>query len=131
VDHEGWPTNEDILVDCGGDVYRLWINTTACTGLVDDSADTSGCVGLYLFYVSSAPAEKTILVDLPPPTVWVSLQGCEPTSMANLCPEIPKLLLTGEEPLPNEQIIAINVLIDGLPLCAWRRPVRCRSAQLR
>ena len=115
VDHEGWPTNDDILVDCGGDIYRQWINTPACSDVEADSTDTASCEGLYIFYVSSAPAEKTILVDLPPPTVWVSLKGCDPTSTANLCPEIPTLLLTGEEPLPNEQIVAINVLIEGLP----------------
>ncbi|HSF82524.1 MAG TPA: hypothetical protein VLA49_14915 [Anaerolineales bacterium] len=33
----------------------------------------------------------------------------------NLCEKLPKLLLTGEEPLPNEQIIAIEGLYNNQP----------------
>ena len=70
--------------------------------------ETPLCVrGVYLLLIGSQPAEKTILVDLPPIQVWVTLSGCTPTSPENLCPEIPSLLLTGEEPLPNEHITAI------------------------
>ncbi len=115
IDHEGWPTNDEIFVDCGGTIYNQWINTPACGELEAIDGNTAYCQGLYLYAVSNAPAERTILVDLPSPSVAVTLTGCDPTSIDNFCAEIPSLLLTGVEPLPNEQITAINVLINGVP----------------
>src|SRR3972149_12272413 len=85
--------------------------TPACPQL--EQGDPSLCAGVYLFSTGSQPAEKTILVDLPPIQVWLTLAGCTPTSPENLCPEVPSLLLTGEEPLPNEHITTITALLNG------------------
>jgi hypothetical protein len=115
IDHSGLPSADEILIDCGGDIYRLWINTPACGGLEDGSSQPTQCTGLYLFFIGSEPAEKTIDVDLPPPQVWVELSGCEPRFPDNLCPTLPMLYFTGEEPLPNEHIAALHVLMDGQP----------------
>jgi hypothetical protein len=54
-------------------------------------------------------------MDIPPPIVWVDLEGCNPVPPENLCAELPVLVLKGEEPLPEERIIAIQGLIDGAP----------------
>jgi hypothetical protein len=113
IDHAGWPTSDEILVDCGGDIYRQWVGTPTCGGLEDGSIKPAECVGLYLFYVGNRPAERTIEVDLPAPQVYVELAGCTPTIPDNLCPTIPSLYFTGEEPLPNEVITALHILIDG------------------
>jgi hypothetical protein len=113
IDHEDWPTSDDILVDCGGGVYNQWVSTPACGGLADGSVSPVDCAGLYLFYVGSQPTERTIQVDLPSPQVWIELSGCTPLIPDNLCPTLPSLRLTGEEPLPNEEIIALHILIDG------------------
>jgi len=109
VDHEGWPTPDDVFTDCGGTIYSQWINTQACSGLGEGDIPPSGCPGLYLYFIGSSPAEKDIEVDLPAAKVNVSLSGCTPTPPENLCPTIPSLHFAGEEPLPNEQIIAIHV----------------------
>jgi hypothetical protein len=113
VDHEDWPTAKEIYANCTDAVYSQWLETTPCPGLTDGASDTSTCPGLYLFLVSSEPAEKTIVVDLPPAQVWVTLSGCLPSLPENFCPDLPSLLLTGEEPLPNERITAIHALLDG------------------
>ena len=111
VDHEGWPTGDEIFASCGSSVHSEWQRTPPCPEL--EKGDASLCAGVYLLFIGSQPTEKTILVDLPPMQVWVTLSGCTPTFPENLCPEIPSLLLTGEEPLPNEHITAINAILDG------------------
>jgi hypothetical protein len=114
VDHEGWPTADDVLTDCGGTIYSQWINTQPCTGLDQGQLLPSGCTGLYLYFIGSAPAEKEIKVDLPPAQVYVTLSGCTPVPPENLCPMIPSLHFEGMEPLPNEQITIIHVKMDGI-----------------
>lgn len=108
IDHEGLPAAQEILNQCGRTVYDLWQATPPCP-----EGETSDCEGVYLHQVSSQPAEEVITVDLPPPTVWVTLSGCIPTIPDNRCPAIPNLLLTGEELLPNEHITAIHAEMDG------------------
>lgn len=114
IDHEGWPTANDVLTDCGGTIYKQWLSTQPCTGLDQGLLPPTGCTGLYLYFIGSAPAEKEIKVNLPPAQMYVSLSGCSPIAPENLCPIIPKLHLVGDEPLPNEQIIAIHVRMDGI-----------------
>ncbi len=112
IDHEGLPTRSEILARCGQAIYNQWKATPPCQLTPDNSATTS-CTGLYLFLVNSQPAEKSVVVELPLPQVTVSLSGCTPTSPENLCDQIPSLLLTGEEPLPNEHITAIHATMAG------------------
>jgi len=114
IDHEGWPTAEEVLTDCGGTIYSQWINTQPCSGLDQGHTLPAGCIGLYLFFIGSAPAERKILVDLPPAQVYVTLSGCTPIPPENICPIIPSLHFRGEEPLPNEQITAIHVKMDNV-----------------
>ncbi len=113
IDHEGYPTPSDVLTDCGATIYNQWISTQPCVGLVDGEQPPGGCVGLYLFFIGSAPAQKDIEVDLPPSQVYITLSDCTPTPPENLCPAIPSMNFAGEEPLPNEQITAIHVKLGG------------------
>jgi hypothetical protein len=114
IDHEGWPTASDVLTDCGGKVFRQWIITTPCNEADQGGSAPTYCTGLYLYFIGSAPAEKEIKIDLPPAQVYLSLAGCTPSIPENLCPQIPQLYFEGEEPLPNEQITAIHVRIQGV-----------------
>jgi hypothetical protein len=111
VDHEGWPTAQDILTDCGGTIYTEWLATQPCQPTESGLPPPVGCVGLYLYFIGSSPAEKTIEVDLPPSEIYINLSGCSPVPPENLCQTIPSLHFEGIEPLPNEQITAIHVKV--------------------
>lgn len=113
IDHEGLPTGDEIYTACGKDIYQIWASTPPCESLQLDGSNTRECSGLYLHMISSEPAEKKISVDLPPAVVWVDLSGCIPKRPENFCEVIPSLKLTGEEPLPNEEIIGIHAIING------------------
>lgn len=110
IEHEGYPTPEEIFDQCGEEVYDQWIATPPCEQ-AGQGKSTFDCDGFYLFLNSSQVGEKTVLIDLPPPSVWITLSGCSPSPPENICKTQPKLLLTGEEPLPNEKIIRISAIV--------------------
>jgi hypothetical protein len=121
VDHEGLPTSDDIYVFCGSTLYNEWLETVACNPALEGS-DTSSCTGLYLHKVASETKEKTLIVDLPLPEAWISISGCSPVPPENRCETLPNLLITGEEPLPNEDIIQIQGTYNEIPfLCEGDR----------
>jgi hypothetical protein len=112
VDHEGLPTPGDIFVDCGEEIYEKWIAQPPCL-----EANTDRCKGFFLVLVDSEPAQKEIATKLPPPTVQVTLENCNPvyTSSTSICEVEPILVLTGLEPLPDHTIIGIEGLFGGQP----------------
>ncbi|MBP1701474.1 MAG: hypothetical protein H6Q38_581 [Chloroflexi bacterium] len=112
VDHEGVPTAEEVQKQCGLALYEVWKNTPPCEIKTED---TTECPGLYLHLVATQSKKREVVIELPQPVVWVNLEGCTPTPPDNLCPIIPTLVLSGEEPLPDEQIIAIRGNYDGVP----------------
>jgi len=57
IDHQGLPTANEILTDCGGTIYNQWINTQACSVLDQADIGPTGGGGLYLYFIGSAPAE--------------------------------------------------------------------------
>ena len=125
TDHEGLPTPGDIYVDCGQDWYEKWLKQKPC-----NETDVALCKGLYLFLEKSEPAQKEVSTKLPPPTVEVTLENCDPvyTSFTSICESEPILVLTGIEPLPGYQIISIEGLYEGQPfaceaICRLQIPV--------
>jgi hypothetical protein len=110
VDHEGLPTLEEAAADCSQQLANDWFNTPSCN--VETIAD---CTGVYVFLFSTTPKEREVLIELPAPTVWIDLEGCSPTPPTNLCPTLPALILTAEEPLPNHAILDIQGVYDGQP----------------
>jgi hypothetical protein len=112
VEHEGKPTPQEIFEQCGQRIYDQWIESTPCTSLNDVSA-ISSCPGFYLVAMGSRNETKTIEVDLPLPSVQVSLTGCEGTGASAPCSGSPMLKFTAREPLPNEQIISIQGDVGG------------------
>jgi hypothetical protein len=121
TNHEGLPTNTDVLNGCGAALQAEWLATPPCAKLAKGSTNTSACNGLYLHLVSTQPKQREVVITLPPPQVWVTLDGCTPTPPENRCQQLPSLVLSGEEPLPNEKIIAIHGTYSG-------EPFRCDSA---
>lgn len=113
VDHEGVPTANEVLKYCGSSLQDQWKNTPPCK-IDSNEKNTTNCAGLYLHLISSQPKERQVVIEMPPPSVGVTLEGCNPTPPDNRCPTIPTLVLSGEEPLPNERIIAIHGTYGGI-----------------
>ena len=93
VDHEGVPTGEEVLAQCGWDLYLIWQNTPPCNV---KGNDVSECPGMYLHLIATQAKKKEVVIELPVPQVWVNLEGCTPTPPDNLCQTIPTLVLSGE-----------------------------------
>lgn len=118
IEHEGWPSRAEVYYYCGQAILDQWAATPTCD-LNSTITSLTACTGLYLHLAHVTPGEREIGVSLAPPVVWVSITGCSPTPPQNKCDTLPQLLLTGEEPLPNEQIIRIQGNLNGDPFsCA-------------
>lgn len=113
IDHEGLPTVSEVAEACGSEFAEAWFTTPPCT-------DLSKCQGLYLHHIRTYPDERQVEVTLPSARVWIELEGCTLVSPQNLCPDLPVLVLRGEEPLAGERITAIQGSVDG-------QPFRCES----
>jgi hypothetical protein len=113
VDHEGQPTLGEVYDNCDESVYLTFKDQPSCEPLVD----RRHCDGYYLVLVSTTESQRQVTVLLPPPEIWLSLQGCDAVSRAgtNICEKQPILVLRGQEPLPNEHITQIEGTIDGKP----------------
>ncbi len=114
VEHDRIPSGEEIFYACGDAEYEAWIETPACDQ-AGDPGTRSLCEGRYLHRVAATPAERELIVDLPEPTVWLSFHGCELNFDGRPCEAIPTLILRGEEPLPNEEILAVQGSLGGVP----------------
>jgi hypothetical protein len=111
IEHTGLPTSEDIGLQCGSSIQTIWNNTPPCT--VESSALSAQCPGLYLHLVGNYTIQRDVSIDLPPPQAYVQVTGCNPVPPQNVCDQLPQLLISGEEPLPNETILNIQGTING------------------
>jgi hypothetical protein len=111
IDREGLPAGLDVWAHCGEDLYQQWIVTPPCPEAIDGGS-TSACEGLYVFLADIRPGEKRVMIELPLPTIRLSLAGCTPTPPQNRCGAIPSLRLIAEEPLPNEHITELHVIVE-------------------
>ncbi len=113
VDHEGQPTLAEVYDNCSTNVYLTFKKQPSCEPLVDRRK----CVGYYLVLVNQTKSQRQVTVFLPPPEVWLSLEGCDAVTRAgtNICENQAILVLRGQEPLPNEHITRIEGTMDGQP----------------
>jgi len=111
VDHEEIPHNEDIRDQCGDSLYEEWLETQPCSEL-EEGENPSVCTGVYLHFLNSLEREESIIIDLPVPQAWVSIEGCNPTLVKSHCANLPQLIITAKEPLPNEIIGSIQVVLN-------------------
>ena len=117
VEHEGVPTEGEIKAQCITEVYQDWKNTPPCA-LAETGQETS-CAGYYLHFVRSFAGQRDVVVTLPKPAVYLTISGCNEEPYLNRCSSVPNIVLTGEEQLPNEQVIRIQGTLDGVPFsCA-------------
>lgn len=112
IGHEGLPTLDEVYVDCGEDLYIAWVEQNACPAEIINRTP-SECPGYYMHLASSVPAQREIPISLPPPVVWLDLEGCFTESSTNRCESPPTLALRGDEPLSGEEIIRISGELDG------------------
>lgn len=124
IDHDGLPTLNEVYTQCGEDVHDEWISQDLCS-----ESNTRHCDGYYIYLVSEVPSQREVLIELPEAEAWVNVEDCSPLSITstNLCEIKPTLVITGSEPLPNEEIIGIGGLIDGEPFTC-DQPCRIRLA---
>lgn len=115
VDHEGLPTYDEVLKSCGATYAEDWLDTPACKQIIRGNPDIAACTGVYLQLIGSRQTEREVVITLPVPQVWVTLEECAPIPPDNFCSTMPSLVLTGEEPLPNETITAIQGTYAGEP----------------
>ncbi len=109
IDHEGQPTPEEVYANCGEEIYDEWIVQPPCT-----FKDKRKCEGYYLHLISQEKKTKQMPMELPQATAWISLEDCQPVLSAstNICESQPTLVITGEEPLPNETIVRVAGTYD-------------------
>jgi hypothetical protein len=119
VDHEGPPTAEEVVRDCGQDVYEQWLKTPPCEEAASGEP-TTYCPGLYAYFAGFNPGKITTVVELPTPIVWIDISGCSLNPPENFCSQQPKLVFTAEEPLPDYEIEAIHVVIEGIKVSCPR-----------
>ncbi len=110
ADHEGLPNGNDVYSACGEDIYIEWL----AYSLPCYQQDVSTCIGYYMQEVSTKKENRTVPVKLPEPEIWVSLENCNPDP-DGWCSTQPNLVLTAEEPLPNETITSIHGLAGADP----------------
>ena len=120
IDHEGLPIEDEIRTWCGDKLGTEWERTKPCD--LESDETIADCPGMYLLYFESMPAKRKITVDLPLPSVYISITGCDLVAPENSCESVPNLLLTGEEPLPNETIIGIHGVLNGEPFTCNSSP---------
>ncbi|MES0360718.1 MAG: hypothetical protein ABUK20_07385 [Anaerolineales bacterium] len=113
VDHEGPPTAEEVIKDCGIEVYEQWRKTPPCEAAAAGEP-TTYCTGLYAHFAGYQPGTTTTEVELPPPSVWVDISGCSLRTPENFCTQRPNLVFTAEEPLPDQEIEFIYVVVEGV-----------------
>lgn len=106
TDHLGLPTPTEIYRDCGQTVYNKWVSQPPCI----KPEKSQACIGYYVFPVSEQAAVKEIPTKLPEAAAWLTLENCQSISTisTHVCETLPSLVVTGQEPLPNEFITRIE-----------------------
>ncbi len=113
VEGDDRPDGHEIFEDCGEEVYEEWADTESCPAVVTES-QLNTCEGVYLQWVKAVEKQREVEVELPPASVWVSLSGCSRTPPDDRCDRLPALMLSAEEPLPNEAITFVRATVDGI-----------------
>jgi hypothetical protein len=110
IDHEGAPLPGEVYRDCGETLYKKWIVQEPCM-----ARNKRTCEGYYVFPTDSYWEEKEVPLELEPASAWISLEDCEPvlSTSTNVCESQPTLVITGQEPLPEETITRIEGTYDG------------------
>lgn len=105
---DGFPTVDDVKINCSDEIYQSWLNTPACASAA--SVNVSDCTGLYLRDYGEAAGPVTEIVEVPPPSIKVVQTNCPPWDW---CDEIPNLAFVGSEPMQGQTIKTIHVRLNN------------------
>ena len=126
IDHDGMPSPDEVYRDCGTIIYRNWMAQPMC-----NVNNVTNCEGYYAKLIDTDTKEKEIGMQLPAASAWISLEDCEPvySTSTNICETKPTLVITGQEPLPNESIVRVEgtydqqaFFCDETDVCKFRIP---------
>jgi hypothetical protein len=117
VDHEGEPSWTEIYDQCGEKIFNQWLETSPCEESI--STDPHDCGGMYTHLVGTEKINKEIQIDLPLPEIRVDLKDCISVRGTDLCAEIPSLVITASEPLPNESISNVQGRMNEIPFLCY------------
>ncbi|MBN2047006.1 MAG: hypothetical protein JW750_04100 [Anaerolineaceae bacterium] len=99
ITHEDLPTGNEILEQCGYDLYNEWVSTPTCEP-ASTGGDTSTCAGLYLRFFTSVEEEEDAGTGEETTVVEPTITGQEGVSVrlrisncvpGTECEEAPKL----------------------------------------
>lgn len=107
IPHDGLPTWEEVSKVCGEETFENWRQTRPCSAALH-GGDTTTCKGLFLLFAGYLEGERAVVEELPKPSVALTLEGCGEENLSNICIGEPTLVLTADEPLPDERIISIT-----------------------
>jgi len=112
ADHEGPPTPKEVYRNCGQTIYNKWVSQPPCI----KPEKSQACIGYYVFPVFEQAATKEIPAKLPEAAAWLTLENCSSVSSTStsMCETLPNLVITGQEPLPNESITRIEGTLNGV-----------------
>jgi hypothetical protein len=118
IEHEDIPTHDEVFNRCGKELYDRWVKESqAC-----DLEEYWLCKGFYWQLVREETVGREVIVPLPDAQVLVSLEDCDEDESGWCTNEFPRLVLTGEEPLPDESITRIQGLVgDDAFVCDGSR----------
>jgi hypothetical protein len=111
IEHEGLPTAQDVGWFCGNLIYKIWFETEPCPPIASDR--THRCQGLYAHLASTTPARREVIIELPPATVHLDVEGCDLNNSHHRCTQLPELVFEGVEPLPNQSITEVEGSLGG------------------
>ena len=111
IEHIDAPTSADIYYGCDESVYKEWEKNETCDPSSNDG--NSDCNKIYTYRVKEFNSQKEATVEIPPPSAWLSLEGCSVDGVTNICNSPPSLKINGEEPMNGEKIIKIEGTANG------------------
>jgi hypothetical protein len=108
LEHDQWPTQDDVTTYCGKKVWEEWKSTPVCRNATL-GRDPSNCQGLFLRFIDRATHEYTEIVKLPGIEVSINTPVCTPGSW---CGARPVIEITAVEPLAGFNIEHIHLFAN-------------------
>jgi hypothetical protein len=111
IEHEGLPRHDEVYDQCGAAIYDQWVTKSKPC----DLENYKFCRGFYWQLVGEKKIQREVTVPLPDAQVWVTLEDCEEDEFGWCTAESPRLVLKGEDPLPDAEIYRIQGQVENQP----------------